>query len=63
MTATESYWQAQTVLAGGDDSTARAHFQAYMKSIRGEGLLMDRAAILENVQRVQADLSFGKLPS
>jgi hypothetical protein len=32
MTATESYWQAQTVHAGGDDSTARAHFQAYMKS-------------------------------
>jgi Protein of unknown function (DUF3800) len=60
MAATESFWQAQKFLAGGDDSDARPHFQAYMKSIRGEGLIMDRADILENVQRVQAEISLEK---
>lgn len=51
MAATESFWHAQTWLAGGNDSDARLHFQDYMKSIRGEGFIIDRAAILAEISR------------
>jgi hypothetical protein len=51
MAATESFWHAQNWLSGGDDSSARLHFQDYMKSIRGEGLIIDRPAILAEVSR------------
>lgn len=51
MAATESFWHAQKWLAGTDQTTARAHFLDYMKSIRGEGLIIDRASIISNVLR------------
>jgi hypothetical protein len=55
MAATESYWHAQKWLADGNTAEARAHFQDYMKTIRGEGLIIDRAAIVGEISRRGSD--------
>ena len=51
MAATESYWHAQKWLEAGDAAQARVHFQDYLKTVRGEGLIIDREAILGEVAR------------
>jgi hypothetical protein len=55
MSATETYWHAKQWLREGDTAQARAHFQAYMRTIRAEGLIMDRRAIEAEVQRRGSD--------
>jgi Protein of unknown function (DUF3800) len=47
--ATESYWHAQRDIAG--DASFRPPFQYYLKHAKAEGLIFDRAAIVNELQR------------
>lgn len=47
--ATESYWQAQNDLLGKKE--VRPPFQYYLSRARSEGLMFDRALIIEEVKR------------
>lgn len=51
MAATKSFWHAQKWLENGDTAQARIHFQEYLRTIRGEGLIIDREAILNELSR------------
>lgn len=64
MTATESFWHAQKWLADGDFAQARIHFQEYMQTIRGEGFIIDRPSIINDLARrdPQTGLVFGGQP-
>ena len=46
--ATESYWHAQRDIAG--DASFRPPFQYYLKHAKAEGLLFDRAAIVNELE-------------
>lgn len=65
MAATESFWHAQKWLADGDAAQARIHFQEYLQTIRGEGLIIDREAIISELARrdPSTGLIWGEQPS
>jgi hypothetical protein len=48
--ATESYWQAAHWL-GGNTGNVRLPFEYYLKNMRAEGLIFDRQAILDELNR------------
>lgn len=54
--ATESYWYGKEFLSAGNDAaraSARAHFLAFEKDMRCEGMILSREAIEENVRQFE----------
>ena len=57
MIATEAFWYSKEILKYGDDAPMRAHLKDYVARnfARGDGQLLDRAAIERDVARRNSD--------
>jgi hypothetical protein len=59
MVATENYWDAgrwlKDIWLKDIESRPRAHFRHYLRSVRAQGLILDREAIRAELKRRGAD--------